>query len=234
VVDIHALLTAASARPFFVGGGKMSHTLLVTFIVAVALISVVPGPDMMYIVANALVGGRRSGVVSALGMSTGLAAHTVAAAFGLGMLIQAAPLVLEAIRVAGSLFLIYLAVMTWRASRGRGPAIEMESRPRPLSRVYGMAVLTNLANPKVILFYLAFLPQFLTKGEGSWPATVQFLVLGGLFILVGLVVDASVGTLAGSMSERMLRREGFRRWLERVSAGVFGGLAIRLAMDAAR
>ncbi|WP_020575040.1 LysE family translocator [Actinopolymorpha alba] len=209
----------------------MDHALLAAFVVAVALISVAPGPDMLFIVANALTGGRRAGVVAALGMSTGLAVHTTAAAFGLGALIRAAPLVLDGVRIAGALFLIYLAITTWRASRRLDLSAPVAPRARSLPRVYGMAVLTNLANPKVILFYLAFFPQFLTTGAGSLPATVQFLVLGGLFIVVGLSVDASAGLLAGTMSDRLLRRQAFRRWLDRVSAAVFGALAVRLALD---
>jgi threonine/homoserine/homoserine lactone efflux protein len=211
----------------------MNHGLLIGFVVAVALVSLAPGPDMLFIVANAISGGRRAGVVAALGMSTGLACHTVAAALGLGALMQAAPALLEGVRIAGAAFLLYLAVTTWRSSRTHQfvttPTVE---RPRSVSRVYAMAVLTNLANPKVILFYLAFFPQFLTTGTGSWPATTQFLVLGATFIVVGLAVDASAGVAAGALSEQVLRRTGVRRWLDRASAAIFGGLAVRLALDA--
>jgi threonine/homoserine/homoserine lactone efflux protein len=211
----------------------MNHALLIGFVVAVALVSLAPGPDMLFIVANAISGGRRAGVVAALGMSTGLACHTVAAALGLGALMQAAPALLEGVRIAGAAFLLYLAVTTWRSSRTHQfvttPTVE---QPRSVSRVYAMAVLTNLANPKVILFYLAFFPQFLTTGTGSWPATTQFLVLGATFIVVGLAVDASAGVAAGALSEQVLRRTGVRRWLDRASAAIFGGLAVRLALDA--
>ena len=214
----------------------MNHASLVAFVVAVTLISLAPGPDMIFIVANALTGGRRAGVVAALGMSTGLAVHTVAAALGLGALLQAAPAVLEGVRIAGALFLVYLAVTTWRASRSRdplvGPSTAGGQRTRSMPRVYGMAVLTNLANPKVILFYLAFFPQFLSTGAGSWPATTQFLLLGVTFIAVGLAVDASAGVVAGTLSERVLGRTGVRRWLDRVSAAIFGGLAVRLGFEA--
>ena len=218
----------------------MDHGLILAFVAVVALISLAPGPDMLFIVANALTGGRRAGVVAALGMSTGLAVHTVAAALGLGALLRAAPAVLEGVRIAGACFLLYLAVTTWRASRRSGSQDESpapvgpalgDGRPRSVGRVYVMAVLTNLANPKVILFYLAFFPQFLATGTGSWPATGQFLVLGATFILVGLTVDATAGVVAGTLSERILRRRGVRRWLDRVSAAVFGALAVRLGLE---
>ncbi|MGW5193208.1 LysE family translocator [Kribbella sp. NPDC004138] len=212
----------------------MDVSVVLGFLVAVFLVSVVPGPDMLFIVANAAAGGRRTGVVAAAGMSTGLAVHSVAAALGLGALIQAAPQVLNGLRVAGAAFLLYLAYLTWRASRQEfGTPEDAPQLPRrTLRRTYLMATLTNLANPKVILFYLAFVPQFITTGHGSWPATVQFLVLGAVFILVGFPVDAGAALLAGTLTERFFRTGSrIRRRLERVTAAIFAGLAARLAID---
>lgn len=212
----------------------METSVVVGFVVAVFLVSVVPGPDMLFVVANAAVGGRRAGVVAAAGMSTGLAVHTVAAALGLGALIQAAPQVLNGVRIAGAAFLLYLAYLTWRASRQQvGEPDEVPDVPqRTLRKTYVMATLTNLANPKVILFYLAFVPQFISTGAGAWPATVQFLILGAIFILVGFPVDASVALLAGGLTSRFLRAGStVRRRLERVCAGIFAALAARLATD---
>jgi threonine/homoserine/homoserine lactone efflux protein len=205
--------------------------LVLAFVAAAFLLSVAPGPDMLFIVANAAAGGRRAGLVSAVGMSTGLAVHTVLAAAGLSALIAAAPDALVAIRVAGAVFLVYLAVSSWRAGGtavGEEPAIV---EGRSLRRTYAMATLTNLANPKVVLFYLAFLPQFLSHGHGAWPVPAQLLALGALFIVVGLSVDGTVGFAAGSLAEKVLRRPAVRRGMQRASAVVFGGLAARLAFD---
>jgi threonine/homoserine/homoserine lactone efflux protein len=208
----------------------MDLLVLSAFVVAVFLLSVAPGPDMLFIVANAGVGGRRAGVVAAAGMSTGLAAHTVAAAAGLTALIQAAPQALTVVRVAGAVFLLYLAIASWRASRADvADAAPPEVTRRPLRKVFGMATLTNLANPKVIFFYIAFFPQFLT--EGGWPTPVQFLLMGAILIVVGLVVDASVGLAAGTLSLLLRRRPAVQRWLSRVSAAIFGALAVRLVVD---
>lgn len=214
----------------------MELTLLAAFVVACVVISIAPGPDMMYIVANAIAAGRRAGVVAAVGMATGIAVHTVLAALGLGALIQAAPAVLDGLRVVGAVFLLYLAFSAWRSSRqpyDLDPGAASDGAGlRSLRRVYAMAVLTNLSNPKVIIFYLAFLPQFLTTGPGSLPATGQLLVLGVTLSVVGLSIDASIGMVAGTLSAKVLRRPGFRRWLERLSAAIFGGLAARLVIDA--
>lgn len=211
----------------------MEPALVAAFVVAAFLLSVAPGPDMLFIVANAAAGGRRAGLVSAVGMSTGLAVHTVAAALGLSALIAAAPEALVVIRAVGAVFLVYLAVTSWRDST-RGSTGGDEATPvkeRPLRRLYAMATLTNLANPKVVLFYLAFLPQFLSHGPHAWPVPAQLLALGAVFIVVGLSVDGTIGVAAGSLADKVLGRRAVRRGLQRASSMVFGGLAVRLALD---
>ncbi|WP_061291155.1 LysE family translocator [Herbidospora cretacea] len=210
----------------------MDVHLLAAFAVATLLLSLAPGPDLLFVITNGVAAGRRAGLLAALGMSTGLAVHTVAAAFGLGFLIAQAPEALTVVRIVGAAVLLYLAYTTWKGSRE--PMEVREVAARSLRRTYLMAALTNLANPKVILFYLAFVPQFVTRGEQAWPVTVQMLVLGLAFIVVGLMVDGSAGLLAGHLSERIARRPGFRTWMERVSAGVFAALAARLVHESTR
>lgn len=210
----------------------MDPALVAAFVVAVFLLSVAPGPDMLFIVANAAAGGKRAGLVAAVGMSTGLAGHTVAAALGLSALIAAVPDALVAIRVAGAVFLVYLAVSAWRSSSSPVATADRPVKERSLRKLYVMATLTNLANPKVVLFYLAFLPQFLSHGHGAWPVPAQLLTLGAVFIAVGLSVDGTVGFTAGSLAEKVFGRPAVKRRLERASAVIFGGLAVRLALDA--
>ncbi|GAB1820185.1 LysE family translocator [Herbidospora sp. RD11066] len=210
----------------------MDAHLLAAFAVATLLLSLAPGPDLLFVITNGVAAGRRAGVLAALGMSTGLAVHTVAAAFGFGYLITRAPEALTVVRIAGAVVLLYLAYTTWKGSR---EPLETREVPRAsLRRTYVMATLTNLANPKVILFYLAFVPQFVTRGEHAWPVTIQMLVLGLTFIVVGLMVDGTAGLLSGHLSERIARRPGFRTWMERVSAGIFAALAARLVQESTR
>ncbi|MQA01306.1 MAG: LysE family translocator [Streptosporangiales bacterium] len=212
----------------------MDAHLVIGFVLAAALLSIVPGQDMLFIISNAVVGGRRTAVLCAVGVSTGIAVHTVAAAFGLSALIAAAPAALDVIRWAGAAVLVYFAVSTWLASRRHLAAVTDDQPvppPRSAARTYAMAVLTNVANPKVIIFYLAFVPQFVTTGASSWPVATQFLALGGLLIVVGLTVDSTVGLLAGTAAELIRKHRRVRCWLDRVSAAVFGALAARLVAD---
>ncbi|HEY7597922.1 MAG TPA: LysE family translocator [Actinophytocola sp.] len=207
----------------------MDASTLVAFVVACAVISLVPGPDMMFIIANGVARGRAAGVVAAVGMSTGMTVHTIAAALGLGALLAAAPVILEAVRIVGAVFLCYLAVSALRSAKHVTQTATAKFGGHSLRRTYAMATLTNLANPKVIFFYVAFFPQFVTVG--GWPTPLQFLAMGGILIVVGLSVDATVGLAAGTLSDLLRRRPGVQRWLNRVSATIFGGLAVRLVVD---
>jgi threonine/homoserine/homoserine lactone efflux protein len=209
----------------------VNHMVVFGFLVAALVISVVPGPDMLYVLGTGVTSGPRAGVLAALSISAGLVVHTTAAALGLSALLRAAPVVFEALRVVGAVYLGYLAVAALRASR-RGSAQAVTAAPprRSLRRVFLVGFATNLANPKVILFYLALFPQFIDPDAGL-PSAAQFAVLGVLFIAVGLVVDASVGLAAGRLAVLFRRRPAVRRWLDRMCAALFGALAVRLVLD---
>lgn len=205
----------------------MDLGIVLTFIGAAAVISLVPGPDMMFILANGISSGPRGGVVAAVGMSTGVAVHTVAAALGLTAVFQAVPAALEVVRIAGIAFLLYLAVQSFRSAA----LPDVRAAPsRSMGRIYALAVLTNVSNPKVILFYLAFVPQFVST-DAPWPVPVQLLALGGVLLAVGICVDAAVGLASGGLSNLLLRRPRIERWLDRAAGVLFGGLALRLATE---
>lgn len=209
-------------------GWLMELTTLLAFAGACLVLNLVPGPGMMFIVAQGIAGGRRSGVVAAAGMASGTVVHTAAAVLGLSALLQAAPMALEVVRIAGAAVLIYLAIAALRSARAGSP-MAVKGPRRSLRRTYVSAVLTNLANPKVILFYLAFVPQFLDPQD--WPIAVQILVLGVLVVLIGLVMDIGVGLAAGTFSSLLISRPAIQRILKRASAAIFGGLALRLLAD---
>lgn len=199
---------------------------LPVFVGATLLIVVVPGPDMAFVVGAALGGGRRAGVLSALGMAGGMLVHTAAAALGLGALLHAVPGALLVIRLAGALYLAWLAVVT---VRHRNSAVAQEPEDLPAVTLLRRALLTNLANPKVVLFFLAFLPQFVRPERGS-PA-VQLALLGALFLALGLLVDLAVGLAAGHVSTLLRRRGRLAGALPLASAAVFAVLAAVLAVE---
>lgn len=204
----------------------MESSLVVAFMVACVVLNLVPGPGMMFILAHGMVGGRGAGITAAGGMAVGTIVHTVAAAVGLSALLAAVPAALDVVRIGGAVVLLYLAIANLRSAR---QPVSPTTGSRSARRTFVAAVLTNLGNPKVVLFYLSFVPQFIT--DGGWSTSVQILVLGAVLIAIGLVMDSTVGMAAGTFSALLLRRPSIQRWIKRAAAAVFGGLALRLLLS---
>jgi threonine/homoserine/homoserine lactone efflux protein len=192
-------------------------TLLLFALSAVALI-VIPGPNLIFIVTRGASQGRRVGVASALGVETGTLIHIGAAVLGLSALLASSAAAFEVIRYAGAAYLVYLGVRTLRNQDETGPA-SGASQPA-LSRVYAEGVLVNVLNPKVALFFLAFLPQFVDPSVGG--AAGQILVLGAVFFAIALVLDLLYVQAASLLGVRLGSHPAL---LRRVSGGVYIALA---------
>jgi threonine/homoserine/homoserine lactone efflux protein len=198
---------------------------LTPFFIATLALNLAPGPDMTYVAARSLGQGRRAGLISALGISAGCLAHIAAASAGVAVLLRAWPRAYTAIRLAGAAYLLYLGISLWW-SAGRGDGL------RPVSRatdweIFRQGAITNMLNPKVAMFFLAFLPQFVDPARG--PAGLQTLALGLLFNGSGTLVNAAVAWLAGS-ARRLLDSRGGRAWFQRASGAVLTALGLRLAL----
>jgi threonine/homoserine/homoserine lactone efflux protein len=180
-----------------------------------------PGPNNLYISLRSLTQGRRAGVVSALAVETGTLVYIVVTALGLAALVKASPTLFTAITVTGALYLAYLGVKTLRASGTELDGIA----PAPLGRVFRDGVVVNLLNPKAALFFLAFLPQFTTRGAGPDQLRTEMLLLGVGTMLIGLVLDLSyaVGADAVGRRFRSVRTTGRARNL--VVATIYLGLS---------
>ncbi|MCD9878881.1 LysE family translocator [Streptomyces guryensis] len=195
------------------------------FLVAAFVLCVTPGPDMMFIVAMGGRGGPRTGVLAAFGVACAMFVHTVAAALGLSALFLALPTLYHALRWAGAAYLLYLAV---KAFRDRAVPVEEGAAAGPgRRRAFWQGAVTNLLNPKVILFNVAFLPQFVNPGLGH--VGEQFLVFGLTITVMGFGVDGSIGLLSGKLSSLLRRSRRVARGLDIFSGTVFTGLAVRLA-----
>jgi threonine/homoserine/homoserine lactone efflux protein len=185
---------------------------------------------MLFIVANGLAGGRRAGIAAALGAATGVLIQTVAAAAGVAAILQGAPRVYDAIRILGGVYLLWLAVSHLRSSGSK--VSEHANAFRSARRVYVRAVANNLANPKVILFFVAFVPQFVDPTSRS--AEAQFLLLGGIFLAVGLLLDITIGVLCGAIRDALGRNEWVARTIDRVAGGILAVLGVRILISADR
>jgi threonine/homoserine/homoserine lactone efflux protein len=200
-------------------------TLLLFGAAALALI-VVPGPAVLYIVAQSIDRGRLAGFVSALGIATGGLVHVTAAAIGLSSLLVSSATAFNAVKYAGAAYLIGLGLWTL-VRRPEEPSIEIP-RERKLSRRFWQGVVVNILNPKTALFFFAFLPQFVDPGKGS--AALQIGVLGLVFVVLAVTCDTMWALAAGTASERL---RGSRRFLgvqRYVSGSVFVGLGALTAV----
>ncbi len=198
--------------------------ILLAFIPAGLALNLTPGADMMFCLGQGLKSGRRPAMAANFGIAVGGIVHTFLAALGLGALVAAHPATFEAIRWLGVGYLLWLAVGALRSSPF---AAEARITPTSTARAFWQGLMVNLLNPKVILFILAFLPQFVDASRAILP---QFLTLGLVFCFGGLLVNGAVGMFAGSIGQRVVRSAGLSKWLSRISATIFGALALRLAL----
>lgn len=194
--------------------------ILLAFLPAGLALNITPGADMMFCFAQGLRRGPRAAWLASGGIALGAFVHAAVAGLGLAAVIAANPGLLSVIRWIGVAYLIWLAVKSLRATRPDVP----ETAP---SQAFREGLLVNLTNPKVILFVLAFIPQFI---DPTHPILPQFLIFGAMLGLGGFVINGTVGHLAGGAGKQLAASERFSRWLGRVSAGIFGLLALRLAL----
>jgi threonine/homoserine/homoserine lactone efflux protein len=201
---------------------------LPAFLLVVLLICIAPGPDMAFIIAMSIDWGWRAGVRAAIGMAAGQALWTVATALGLSALLRAEPAALDAIRIVGALYLLWLGITTLRSARASSNSSGEKAASTGRNFVV-RGLLTNLGNPKVVMFFAAFLPQFVRPAAG--PASFQLLTLGGIFVVAGLGVDSLVALGAGRL--RLALQPGGRMATAlSVTAGiVLCGLAVALAVE---
>jgi threonine/homoserine/homoserine lactone efflux protein len=198
---------------------------LAPFLLATLALNLTPGADMTYTIARAAAQGRFAGYASALGIGLGCFVHTVAAAAGLAALLQAHPAAFVAIKWLGAAYLLYLAAKLLLARPAAG---EADLPARGHARVFWEATLVNVLNPKVAIFMLAFLPQFVDPARG--PVWAQMLILGSLLNLGGIIINSTVASLVGLGARRLQRSTRLQRTMNLVSGTLLGGLAVRLAL----
>lgn len=196
------------------------------YVLASLALILTPGQDMMYVMSRALAQGRLAGVYSAVGVIIGILVHTVLAAFGVGAILAASEGLFLALKLVGAAYLVYLGVRLLLAREAAVAAASNGPRYSPASLVW-QGVLSNVSNPKIVVFFFAFLPQFVDPA--SPHPTADLIFLGVLYAGMGLVVKAGVGLAAGSLAERVLRKPRAMVWINRVSGTILVGLGLRLA-----
>ena len=193
------------------------------FVGAALVLALTPGPALFYILATSIAQGTRSGLVSVLGIATGTFVHVLLAVFGLTLLLASSAAVFQLVKYAGVVYLVALGV--YALTRPKQEEVLVSERPaRDVWRVYSRAVMVNVLNPKVGIFFLAFFPQFVDPGLGE-PA-LQFLLLGVVLIGVVLVTDTLFALTAGAMMRLLKRQSGHSRWPQTMGGLTYIGLGI--------
>jgi threonine/homoserine/homoserine lactone efflux protein len=199
---------------------------LSAFFAAAFLLNIAPGPDMLYVIGRSIGQGRRAGTVSALGIFVGCLVHIFIAAIGLAALLRSSPVAYSIVRYAGAAYLVYLGVrvLLERANPLEAP----ETQSAPLRQIFAQGVITNVLNPKVALFFLAFLPQFIQPQRGS--VALQIIVLGLIFDVGGTLVNLVVAQAGGRIGEAIQRHSGLSRLQKWFTGTMFIGLGMKVAL----
>jgi len=200
---------------------------ILLYLPAVAIIIGIPGPDMLMSLSRGLTQGKSAGIGHAIGAGVGIMAHSLLAALGVSALLTASETAFWVMKLAGGAYLIYLGVLQWKHA---DETATVAPKRAPLLVIYWRGFLSNLLNPKVALFVLAFVPQFVRSGDGASSPLVQMLLLGGIFSVLTMIAYSALGVLAGSVSRWLAAHPKAMRSVNRSSAGLFvaSGAAVLL------
>ncbi len=202
-----------------------------TFLVAGILLNLTPGNDTLYILSQSVGKGRKSGITSALGIGTGTIVHTLLAAFGLSLVIAQSLVLFSVIKYIGAAYLAYVGIGMLRQKNGMNLDVAASETDGQLAKTYRDAVLTNVFNPKVALFFIAFLPQFVDPSYGH--TVVPFLLLGLTFVCTGTLWCLVLATSAARLSHRLKSNSTIASAMTKVSGTVLIGLGVKLALTQA-
>lgn len=196
------------------------------FLGASVLLTIAPGPDNIFVVTQGITRGRKAAVLTALGMISGISIHTTAAALGISAIFYSSSLAFSVVKFAGAAYLLFLA---WKSIREHND-VTLNGASGQISgfALFRRGFIMNVLNPKVALFFLAFLPQFVSRSATN--VALEMTMLGLIFMIQGMVIFTAIGLLSGSIGSYLLKRPGVSRIFSRLTAGVFAALGIRLAL----
>lgn len=199
---------------------------LLMFSLASTLLALSPGPDNIFVLTQSMVKGAKAGVVITLGLCSGLIFHTSAVALGVAVIFQTSLLAFNLLKIVGAGYLLYLAYMAFKdASK---TTLHVDSKPLSLWTMYRRGIVMNVTNPKVSIFFLAFLPQFTNPQNGQ--VTLQIFTLGALFMVCALVVFSLIAFLSSKIGAWFTQTKNGEKILNRLAGTVFAALALKLAL----
>lgn len=198
------------------------------FLIAGLILNLTPGADTIYILGRSVAQGKKAGILSALGISTGAIFHIIFATLGLSIILAKSATAFEIVKYLGAVYLIFLGIKTILKKEDGKFELSNESEIVNYRKIYLSGVLTNILNPKVALFFLAFLPQFIAPNYVQ--SSLPFLILGVTFLLTGTIWCLVLALFASKLSDRIRKNYKIKMWLDKITGGIFVTLGIKLAL----
>jgi threonine/homoserine/homoserine lactone efflux protein len=203
----------------------MTFYSLLGYLCACMALTVAPGPDNIFVITQGITRGRKAAIVTALGMCSGVSVHTTAAALGISAIFYSSAVAFNMVKYAGALYLLYLA---WKTLRNRSPVTLAAGVTLPAAALFRRGFIMNVLNPKVALFFLAFLPQFISPAAGHLP--LQMLLLGAIFMVQAVAIFSLFGWFSGTIGSKLLAQPQLAKYFDWLTAGVFTSLGVKLAL----
>ena len=203
-------------------------TNLYMFIAASFLLCLAPGPDNIYVLTQGMTKSKKAAIITTLGLCSGIIIHTTAAAFGISVIFKTSEIAFNIVKFAGAAYLIYIAYQAFK-HRNAPLDLSVQNSSGELKKLYLKGFFMNVLNPKVSIFFLAFLPQFVTPANGSIP--MQMITLGIVFMALTIIVFSSIGIAGNMLSSKLIEKPSIVKNMNILTSFVLGGLAIKLALS---
>jgi threonine/homoserine/homoserine lactone efflux protein len=198
------------------------------FIITSFLLCLAPGPDNIYVLTQGMTKSKKAALVTTLGLCTGLIIHTSAAAFGISVIFKTSEIAFNIVKFVGAAYLLYIAFQAFKY-RNEPLDLSVQNSSNELKKLYIKGFFMNVLNPKVSIFFLAFLPQFVTPEKGSVP--MQMIILGLIFMALTIVVFSSIGIAGNLLSAKLIQKPSIVKYMNIMTSFVLGGLAVKLALS---
>jgi threonine/homoserine/homoserine lactone efflux protein len=201
---------------------------LYMFIFASFLLCLAPGPDNIYVLTQGITKSKKAAIITTLGLASGLIIHTSAAALGISVIFKTSQMAFDIVKYLGALYLLYIAYQAFKY-RNEPLDLSVQNSSSELKKLYFKGFIMNILNPKVSIFFLAFLPQFVSVENGNIP--FQMIILGGIFMVLTLIVFSSIGIAANMLSARLLEKPKIVKYMNILTSFVLVSLGIKLALS---
>jgi len=205
---------------------ELSNLLL--FIGASFILCLVPGPDNIYVLTQGMTKSKKAAIITTLGLTTGLIIHTSAAAFGISAIFQTSEMAFNVVKYVGALYLLYIAYQAFKY-RNEPLDLSVQNSNSELKKLYIKGFIMNILNPKVSIFFLAFLPQFVTPENGKF--TLQMITLGSIFMVMTVLVFSFIGIAGNMLSSKLLEKPSIVKYMNILTSFVLVSLGLKLALS---